>query len=267
MFSLEELTELAAIVRHCAKQELLPRFTHVQHTFKQDGSLVTDADLATQRALQSALKQRWPQLPMLGEEMTPSEQQQLLTSSMDGVWIVDPLDGTMNFSNGLPGFSISVALMAQQQIIAGVVYDPVRDECFSAFRAQGAWLNDSPLDLTKKIHPESPLIGIVDFKRLSKDLAQRLAIQPPYRSQRSFGSVALDWCWMAVGRAQVYIHGKQNLWDYAAGWLVFTEAGGRSCTLQGQVIFNQTLEPRSAVAAVSPSLFSIWCEYLNIMPV
>lgn len=264
MFTREELTELTAMVRRCALQELLPRFTHVQHTFKQDGSLITAADLATQQALQALLHARWPQLPMLGEEMTTEVQQQLLHSNAAGVWIVDPLDGTMNFSNGLPGFSVSVALLADQQLIAGVVYDPVRDECFSALHGAGAWLNGEKLDLSAKPQPKSPLIGIVDFKRLSTELAQRLATQPPYSSQRSFGSVALDWSWLAAGRAQVYIHGKQNLWDYAAGLLIFTESQGYSCTLQGEAVFDQTLTPRSAIAAVSAELFAQWRTYLGV---
>jgi myo-inositol-1(or 4)-monophosphatase len=98
---------------------------------------------------------------------------------------------------------------------------------------------------------------------LQPELAQRIARQPPYASQRSFGSVALDWAWLAAGRGQVYLHGKQKLWDYAAGWLILSEAGGVSSTLDGQRGFRASLTPRSALAASSPALFDDWFHWLT----
>ena len=86
---------------------------------------------------------------------------------------------------------------------------------------------------------------------------------PPYQSHRSYGSVALDWCWLAAGRGQVYVHGKQNLWDYAAGSLIFSEAGGFACTLDGEPVFNASLQPRSAVLAINQHLFTLWRQYLH----
>jgi myo-inositol-1(or 4)-monophosphatase len=201
---------------------------------------------------------------MLGEEMTLSEQQRLLTETTTGLWLVDPLDGTMNYRNGVPFFAVSVALLVRHEIVLGVVYDPSRDECFTALHGLGAWLNEQPLNLRQQVQPEKMLVGLVDFKRLPPALAQRLATQPPYQSQRSFGSVALDWCWLAAGRAQVYVHGKQNLWDYTAGALVFAEAGGYACTLQGEPVFNGELAPRSAVLAVNQQHFRQWCKYLEV---
>ena len=107
-------------------------------------------------------------------------------------------------------------------------------------------------------------MALIDLKRLDAELASRLAAAPPYRSQRSFGSVALDWCWLAAGRCHVYLHGRQKLWDYAAGCLILTEAGGSAITLEGEPVFRPTLEPRSAAAALDPDIFLQWKDWLGI---
>jgi myo-inositol-1(or 4)-monophosphatase len=86
----------------------------------------------------------------------------------------------------------------------------------------------------------------------------------PYSSQRSFGSVALDWCWLAAGRCHVYLHGGQKLWDYAAGGLILEEAGGRAVTLAGEEIRYGELKSRSVAAALDPVLFREWAGWLGI---
>jgi myo-inositol-1(or 4)-monophosphatase len=85
----------------------------------------------------------------------------------------------------------------------------------------------------------------------------------PYASQRSFGSVALDWCWLAAGRCHVYLHGRSNIWDYAAGNYIFEAAGGHAATLQGEAVFTAALTPRSSVAAVDRPLFEAWSAWLG----
>jgi len=94
-------------------------------------------------------------------------------------------------------------------------------------------------------------------------LATRLAAHPPYGSQRSLGSVVLDWCWVATGRCHAYLHGKQNLWDYAAGNLILLEAGGYAQTLEGEQVFSGDLTPRSAVSALDETLFQQWRAYVT----
>ena len=126
------------------------------------------------------------------------------------------------------------------------------------------FMNEDRLDATA--HAGAPLnrsLAIVDFKRLPKPLAARLATEPPFGSQRSIGSVALDWCWLAAGRVQVYVHGKQSLWDYAAGQLIAFEAGACTAMLDGtldQPGAPLALAPRSALAAVSAPLLHDWIE-------
>jgi len=259
---LDGLGLLREIVMSAAREELLPRFARVKRGRKADGSVVTEADLVVQQRLAEALQTRWPDTVFLGEEMSAAEQDALLTTGRP-MWCLDPLDGTGNFAAGIPFFSVSLALLDQGRAMAGIVYDPVRDECFSALYGQGAQLNDTALASVHTGLTLQQATGLIDFKRLPRELAVRLVSDIPYASQRSFGSVALDWCWIAAGRCHVYLHGRQNLWDYAAGHLILQEAGGRAMTLSGEAVFVKTLQPRSAVAALDADLFDEWTRWLG----
>ncbi len=255
---LPELTDLATAVREAAREELLPRFASVKRELKRDGSVVTVADRGMQERMRVTLVQTWPDYRLLGEEMNPQEQADLLADPGAGLWILDPLDGTSNFAAGIPFFSVSLGLMIAGEVVLGVVYDPDRDENFTARRSGGAWLNGEPLKKPDQSLPLKRAIAAVDFKRLRPNLVARFAAHPPYASQRSFGSVALDWCWVAAGRFHVYLHGRQRLWDYAAGQLILSEAGGYSCSLQGGPVLDPREESRSALAALDRGLYEEW---------
>lgn len=257
--------QLRELLRECAQTELIPRFRSAQHELKSDGSLVTDADFAMQRAVSAHLNAVTPAIVVLGEESPEQVVAPVFESEEAMFWCLDPLDGTTNYASGVPVFSVSLALIQNRRPILGAIYDPVRDEFFFAQRGAGAYLNDQPL---RSSNQKSTIVlrngvGMVDFKRLSPDLAQRLAVSPPYSSQRSFGSVALDWCWIAAGRAHVYLHGKQKIWDYAAGWLILDEAGGCSATLEGEPVFDGSFRSRSAVAALDRAVFEEWSSWLK----
>lgn len=245
-----------------AKTEVLSRFEKVLAQVKTDGSLLTEADTQMQIQTQAFLEKNWPKYAFLGEESALEEQEQAM-NSVDGCWILDPVDGTSNFAIGIPVYSVSLALMIEGEIVAGLVYDPSRDEMFAARKGVGAELNSLPLIAQTAKTALSQCSSIVDFKRLEPALATRLAVQPPYSSQRSFGSVALDWCWIAAGRGQVYLHGAQNIWDYAAGWLILQEAGGQSSTLDSEPVVVARVEKRSAVAATTTALFKEWVSFLK----
>jgi len=261
------IKKLIQIVSSVAKHELLPRFAKVHHQFKNDGSIVTEADVITQKRLSEQLLQHWPETVLLGEEMSIEEQATILSSD-NPVWCLDPLDGTSNFAAGIPYFAVSLSLMSKGMVVLGLVYDPIRDECFFAQDNTGAevlaYLNDKPLVRKNTSVSLSQSIAIVDFKRLSNALATRIVTERPFASQRNFGASALDWCWLAAGRGHVYLHGKQNLWDYAAGELIFRSSNGISSTLNGEAVFMKTLEKRSVVAAVNSDLFSEWSSWLGI---
>lgn len=257
-----DLQEVARLIKSVGAEELLPRFRQVTREFKNDASVVTEADLAVQHRLQAELHSRWPEIDFLGEEMFEHEQAEAL-EGRGAVWCLDPLDGTSNYANGIPYFCISLALIVSGSVVLGIVYDPVRDECFMADESHAVTLNGEPLELSESDLNIKQTAALVDFKRLSTALATRIVSQPPYGSQRSFGSVALDWCWLTAERGQLYLHGKQKLWDYAAGHYLFTRAGGLASTLDGEDVFSRSLQARSAVAAVDAKLFEQWFGFLS----
>jgi myo-inositol-1(or 4)-monophosphatase len=262
----DDLDALGALLREAAQLHILPHAADPRARLKDDGSWVTDADLAMQRHLQQRLAQRWPDVALLGEEMTPEQQQGLMrteaaTPDGPGLWVLDPIDGTSNFTAGLPAFGPSLAWVQAGRVRLGLVLDVMRDELFDAALGHGARLQRRPLRC-----PAAPAmrraIACVDFKRLPHALAARLATAPPYASQRSLGSVALDWCWVAAGRFHLYVHGAQGLWDYAAGSLILAEAGGSAQTLQADEVFDNSLRKRSALAAVDSALLREWADWV-----
>ena len=256
------LEALANIVRTAAREELLPLFAEAERRYKPDGSIVTEADFAMQRRMTKDLAVFAPEYRLLGEEMTVEEQADLLNCSENGLWCLDPLDGTSNFASGIPFFSVSLGLLIDRKPMLGLVYDPIRDECFTAAKGQGAMLNGKALVSEPIRFPLRNVLAVVDFKRLSPPLAGALVAYPPYSSQRNFGSVALEWSWLAARRFQVYLHGRQMLWDYAAGALILSESGGCMENLDGGPIFSPSLQPSSAVAACDPVLFADWKNWL-----
>lgn len=250
-------------IRSLAKQEVLQRFRQVGFEEKQDGSLLTEADTEMQRSTMKFLQENWPEFAFLGEEASHEEQVAALKSTQ-GCWVLDPVDGTSNFASGIPFYSVSLALVIEGEVLAGLVYDPDRDEMFSARKGLGAQLNSETLFAKTAKTDLKQTSGIIDFKRLRPEMAMHIISNNPYSSQRSFGSVALDWCWVAAGRGHIYLHGAQNLWDYAAGYLILHEAGGKSCTLDGEQVLLPKVEKRSAVAATTADLFTQWTEFLKI---
>lgn len=231
---------------------------------KADGSWVTSVDIAIQESLRQWLVRLHPDVGFLGEEMSQAEQERALATH-ERLWVLDPLDGTSNFRVGFPTYATTLALIEGGRTVAGWVFDPCRDEMFTASRGHGAWLNDCRLQLDHAAAPPlAQAIAAVDFKRLPPRLAAHLATSPPYASQRSIGSIALDWCWLASGRFAVYLHGKQKLWDYAAGQLILVEAGGCHASLEADPGSDHArMAPRSAVCALSPDLLKAWLEHLR----
>ena len=249
------------IVIDAAKQELLPRYNKVCHEHKTDGSIVTEADIAVQTEIIRKLLNVFPASIVLGEEMTTEQQASMLNGSKP-VWCLDPIDGTSNFAFGIPYFAISLALIENGQVVFGLVYDPVREECFSATE-NNAQVNGQSIKLDIPKMELNKATAIVDFKRLTKKLATALVLDTPFASQRNFGASALDWCWLAIQRGHVYLHGNQNIWDYIAGQFIFEQCGGFSQTLTGEKVFKLALEKRSVVAAIDENVFEQWSRWIR----
>ncbi|WP_333700188.1 inositol monophosphatase family protein, partial [Rivihabitans pingtungensis] len=245
---MQVVDQVIQTLREIAQTEVMPRFLRVGSTRKSDGTLFTEADLATQQALARRLPDILP-YPVLGEEMTPEEQHALWEANPDGLWVVDPIDGTTNFIHGLPYFAISVALMRHGRSELGVIYNPVANEMFYARRGSGAYMNGIRLPLKAAPASMGDTIAAVEVKYLrSGKLGTRLTSLAPFGSQRSLGASTIDWCYLAAGRYDLYLHGGQRLWDYAAGIVILEEAGGQACTLDSDDYWQGPLWHRSAVA-------------------
>src|SRR5215470_6809860 len=258
----QTVESVIAAVKQVAAEQIMPRYLKVAHQRKSDGSLFTEADLAAQEALTAALQSIY-RGPVVGEEMSQERQVELWLGGEAGLWCVDPIDGTSNFVNGLPYFAVSVALIRHGRSVLGVVYDPVADEVFHARRGGGAWLADERLPIKQHVPHIRNAMANVDFKRLQKRLAAELAAAPPYSSQRNYGAGTLEWCYVAAGRIDLYLHGGQKLWDYAAGALILEEAGGAMATLTQDGFWDGDLWKRSVVAALDPGLFQSWRDWVR----
>ena len=259
--------ELAAavtqVVREVAAQVVMPRYLQVVREHKADGTIFTEVDIAAQRALAGRLGMLRAR-PMLGEEeMGEAEQRRLWDGGGEGLWVVDPIDGTTNYVAGLPFFAISVAYFIEGRAVVGVVYDPATREMFSASRGGGAYMNGLKLPLRPPAANLSECVAGVDFKRIPKQLGDDLATRPPYYSQRNFGCSTLEWAYVAAGRLDLLLHGGQKLWDYAAGRLIREEAGGRLCSLKHDHFDADALWKRSVIAAGEPGLFTAWRDWIR----
>jgi myo-inositol-1(or 4)-monophosphatase len=253
---------LESIVREVAQKTIMPHFLHTEREYKSDGSSLTLADSASQQALIERLAEI-QDAPVLGEEMSAAEQMTCWENGQEGLWCIDPIDGTTNFSSGIPFFAVSVAYMVGGHPQFGVVYNPTTNESFYAARDGGAWLNGQRLPLRATTQRVSLSVAGIDFKRLSDRLATSLVVTPPYYSQRNFGSSALEWCFVAAGRLDVYVHGGQALWDYAAGQLILEEAGGVYGVLDGGPLEPSPLTKRAVVLAANPGLYGEWLGWLQ----
>ncbi len=256
------LKAVIAAIKLVTAEEIMPRYLRVAHRHKSDGSLCTEADIAAQSALCKKL-QAILNVPVLGEEMTDAQQRVLWEAGHDGLWCIDPIDGTSNFVRGLPYFAVSVALIREGKSMLGVVYDPVANEMFAAERGRGAFLNgEKMLGRETKVSMAQALAS-VDMKRLKKKLVTQLATNPPYSSQRNFGASALDWCYSAAGRYDMYLHGGQKLWDYAAGALIYMESGGHACCIETDDFAQGDIWQRSVIAARDKKLFEEWKNWIR----
>ncbi|MFN0316082.1 MAG: inositol monophosphatase family protein [Burkholderiales bacterium] len=256
------VSQVSDLVRYVAAREIMPRYLKVASQRKVDGSLCTDADIAAQDALEKGLRDISP-LPMVAEEMSEADQMKQWLAGEEGLWCVDPIDGTSNFVNGLPYFAISVALMRKGKSVLGVVYDPVSGELFHAERGGGAFLDTQRLSLKGHTPSLRGAMANVDFKRLESNLSRELVSAPPYMSQRNYGAGTLEWCYLAAGRFDLYLHGGQKLWDYAAGSLILQESGGCVCTLDQDEFDSGSPWKRSIVAVHNPALFTPWRDWIR----
>jgi myo-inositol-1(or 4)-monophosphatase len=206
---------------------------------------VTEADLESERIILQIIRERFPEHHIVSEESHAAE-----SVGHPAVWIIDPLDGTNNFSNGLPLYCVSIAFASAGRVEVAAIYDPLRDELFSAVRGQGAQLNSVPISVSSRKQLEHAIVctGFY-YDRGVLMRATLRAIETLFvsgvRGIRRLGSAALDLAWVACGRLDAFFEYQLAPWDYAAGWLLVTEAGGVCSERDG---FSMRLDAESIIA-------------------
>ncbi|MGA0540037.1 inositol monophosphatase family protein [Neotabrizicola sp. VNH66] len=212
-----------------AARSLVKDFREVENlqvSSKGPGDFVSKADREAERIIKEDLLGARPTYGWLGEETGGTEGQDPTRR-----WIVDPLDGTTNFLHGIPHWSVSIALEHKGEIVAGVVYDPTKDEMFYAEKGGGCWLNDNRrLRVSGRRAMNEALFATgVPFgakKTLPATLKDLSLLMPGTAGVRRMGSAALDLAWVAAGRVEGYWERELQAWDMAAGILLVKEAGG-----------------------------------------
>ncbi len=226
----EFVPRIEAIVREAGALLLQYFQQRVKIEYKGDVDLVTVADRASEKLIVERVRATWPTHDIVGEEGTRQE------SGADFRWYIDPLDGTTNFAHGYPVFCISMGLEHRGEMIAGVLYDPTRDELFAAERGKGAFLNGAPIHVSQtKLLCESLLAtGFPSHKRhKNPNIHFYHQITLHSHGVRRAGSAALDLANVACGRYDGFWEFNLNPWDTSAGTLLVTEAGGRVTRYDG----------------------------------
>jgi myo-inositol-1(or 4)-monophosphatase len=202
-------------------------------------NLVTEADLASERHIKRLITSHYPNHRILAEESGLS-----LHSSDEYCWIIDPLDGTTNFSHGFPCYAVSIGVEYKGRSVAGVIYDPTRDEMFAAESGAGATCNGQRIQVSDVERLEKSLL----VSGFPYDVRERMGeYLPAWREflrhaqgVRRFGAAAIDMAYVAIGRVEGFWEHGLNAWDTAAGWIIVEEAGGRVTKLDGSPFDNHT---------------------------
>ena len=224
---LEVMTEAARI----GGRIILERFRGAKEvTFKGRANVVTDVDVAAERAILALLRREGPDFGVMAEESG------VVAGASPYTWVVDPLDGTRNYASAIPHCAVNIAVARGDEVVAGITYDPFRDELFSAQRGHGATLNGAPIRVSSRRRLAEGILGFdmgyADEKALwALRLVQHL--WPGVQSIRVMGSSALGLAYAACGRLDLYFHHHLYPWDLAPGLVLAQEAGGAAAVRQG----------------------------------
>lgn len=229
-----DFLDVAIKASHEAGALLRQKFGTSLHIDKKGRiNVVTEADLAAEKLIREIISFHFPNHDFLGEESG------IISRSNAPLWIVDPLDGTTNFAQGYPFFSVSIALEINKEIVVGVVYAPISDETFHACKGEGAYLNGKPIHVSNhNVLEESLLVtGFPYDVSRDPDLLLSLFREMVIRARgiRRDGSAALDLCYVASGRFDAFWEVGLHPWDMAAGSLLVREAGGRMTNFNNDI--------------------------------
>jgi myo-inositol-1(or 4)-monophosphatase len=229
-FAIQAAREAGAILRDFAARGF-------EITQKGRINLVTEADHASENLIKSLISERYPDHNILAEESGLRE-----TANSTYRWIIDPLDGTTNFAHGFPCYAVSIGIEKNGEMIAGVIYDPSRDEIFTAERGSGAFMNDTPIRVSQIDQLERALV-VSGFpydvrERMSEYLPAWQKFLERAQGVRRLGAAAIDMAYVANGRLDGFWEFGLNAWDTAAGWVIIEEAGGSVTNTEGGLFEN-----------------------------
>ena len=218
-------------------------------TRKRHNDFVTEVDKNAEQAIIDVLQRSYPDHAILAEESGSK-------GASEYTWIIDPLDGTTNFIHGFPQYAVSIALRHKDRLTQAVVYDPAKNELFTASRGHGAFLNDRRIRVTKRAHLRDALIGtgfpFRDMNGLDAYIIMLRAVTSKTAGVRRAGAAALDLAYVASGRLDGFWECGLSPWDMAAGALLIQEAGGLVADLDGE---SGYLESGNVVAG-NPRIFT-----------
>lgn len=224
------MKDTAIAAARAAGKIILDNFLNLKNIdMKGTQDVVTNVDFECQSKIVEIIKEKFPDHEFIGEENLETR------SGSEYKWVIDPVDGTINYANGLPIACTSVALMKNDEVILGVVFDPFRDELFFAEKGKGAFLNNNPIQISEKDKLIDCLVGVggIRGKNLDRVLDDLKKVIPNIRHVRDLGSAALELCYTACGRFDGYFCRSLHLWDCAAASLIIIEAGGRISNFEG----------------------------------
>lgn len=263
------ITLLLETAIHAARQagKVLSRYARDGFRIENKSAidLVTEADHAAEQCVINVILASYPDHAFLAEERGRIGQ-----SHSPYLWIIDPLDGTTNFAHGFPTYCVSIGLEYKEECVLGVVYDPTRDELFSATRGGGARVNDQPIHVSQTAQLDKALLvtgfayNIRETPNNNLDHFARFALR--VQGLRRTGSAALDMCYVAAGRFDGFWEVKLNAWDMAAGVVILREAGGKVTDFSGQ---SHSLYGQELVASngrLHDSMVSVIQESLDRRP-
>ncbi|MDA8764384.1 inositol monophosphatase [Candidatus Pelagibacter bacterium] len=222
--------QINLITRACMKasRPLIRDFgelENLQVSSKGPGDFVSSADKRTEKTIIEELQKAHPEYGIITEETGIINK-----SNIKNRWIIDPIDGTMNFLNGIPQFAISIAYEEDNEIICGVIFNPITNEMFCAEKGNGAYLNNSRIRVSNKKKLKDALLVTGGPKGASKIknkiYSEYINVSNNVSNVRKFGSAALDMAYVACGRFDGYWQRELNYWDIAAGVIILREAGG-----------------------------------------
>lgn len=211
--------------------------------YKGPTNIVTEVDRKAEAFIVGEIKKVFPGHTIVAEESGKTLGEQ------GKYWYIDPIDGTSNYARGVPLFCVSIGYAEDGKMLFGCIYDPVRDECFSATRGEGAWLNGNPIHVSKTSKMIDAMLATgfpYDLQQENNNLDHFNQIIKEVHVVRRFGSAALDQAYVAAGRLDAYWEIGVEAWDIAAGSLIVEEAGGKVTTMQGD---SDYMKPPYAILA------------------